>query len=137
MKIPCKMEIQILHRHHLRIAAAGRAALDAKAWPERGLPQGDDSLFPESGKSLPQSHGDRGLSLPGGSRVDSRHKDQPSLRILLDLLYVSFRKLRLIPAVNLQILLSDSDPLRHLRDRGKLRRLGDLNICFHVTFPSL
>ena len=43
VEIAGEMEIDVLHRHDLGIAAAGRAALDAEAGPERGLAQADAS----------------------------------------------------------------------------------------------
>ena len=46
MKIAGKMKVDILHRHHLRIAAAGRAALNAEDRSQGGLPQGDDCFLP-------------------------------------------------------------------------------------------
>ena len=40
MDITGQMEIEILHRDHLRISAAGCATFDAKSWTLRGLPDG-------------------------------------------------------------------------------------------------
>ena len=131
MKITRKVEIQVLHRHDLGITAARRTALDTEARSERRLTQGNDSLFPQSGKSLPKSHGDRSLPLPSRGGIDRRHQNQPPFRVLFELLYVFFRKLRLIFAVNLQIFLFDTDLPRHLRDRDQFRRLRDFNVSLH------
>ena len=45
MKITREMEIQILHRHHLGIAAAGRAAFDAEARPKGRFAQSQHGLL--------------------------------------------------------------------------------------------
>ena len=38
------MEVEILHRHDLRVAAAGRASLDAEDRAERRLAQAEDAF---------------------------------------------------------------------------------------------
>ena len=57
MHIASKMKIDVLHRDHLRIAAAGRAALDAEHRPEGRLPQGQHRLFAQPMQRIAQSYG--------------------------------------------------------------------------------
>ena len=45
VQIARKMQIDVRHGHHLRVAAARRAALYPKYRPQRRLPQGEAYLF--------------------------------------------------------------------------------------------
>ena len=45
MKIAGKMQVDVLHRHDLRIAAAGRAAFHAEGRTERRLANAQHRLF--------------------------------------------------------------------------------------------
>ncbi len=51
-----EMEIDVLHRHHLRETAAGSAALDAKHRPHRGLSQTDDGFLAQAVQCITQPH---------------------------------------------------------------------------------
>ena len=83
-----KMEIDVLHRHDLRIAAARSAALHAEHRPERRLPQRDDRPLPQLCHCLPEPHGRRRFALPGRRGVDRGHEDQlavlPGGKVSLD-----------------------------------------------------
>ncbi len=48
MEVAGEVEVDVLHRHDLRIAAAGRAALDAEAGAEAGLAQRRDGLLADA-----------------------------------------------------------------------------------------
>src|SRR5262249_55227861 len=52
MEIAGEMQINVLHRHDLGIAAAGGPALDAEAWAERGLANTQHRLFAEIIESI-------------------------------------------------------------------------------------
>ena len=54
VEIAGEMEIDVLHRHHLRVAAAGGAALHAEAGPEARLADADDGLLAESLSASPR-----------------------------------------------------------------------------------
>ncbi len=48
VEIAGEMEIDVLHRHHLRVAAAGGAALHAEAGPEARLADADDGFLADA-----------------------------------------------------------------------------------------
>ena len=88
MKIAGKMQVQLFHGHHLRIAASCGAAFDTEAGPQGGLPQRHHGLLPQTGESLSQSHAGGGLSLPCRSGIDGRHQHQLSVLFLLQAIQV-------------------------------------------------
>jgi hypothetical protein len=63
VKIAGEMEVHVLHRHDLRIAAAGRAALHAEAGPERGLADADRGLLADPVQPVAETHRGRRLAL--------------------------------------------------------------------------
>src|SRR5262249_45110750 len=52
VEIAGEVEVDVLHRHDLGVAAAGGAALHAKAGAEAGLTQADDSLLADPVKPV-------------------------------------------------------------------------------------
>ena len=121
-----KMQVDVLHRHHLRIAAARRAALDAEHRPQRRLPQRHHGLFPDAAQPVRQP--DRGgrFALARRGRRDGGDQDQPTGRSVL--LQKRQRQFRLIPPVGRQIVRSDADLLGDLIDPPHPAALRDLDI---------
>ena len=58
-----EMEVDVLHRDDLGVAAAGGSPLHAEARPERGLAQRDDRALAEAVERLAEAHGRRRLAL--------------------------------------------------------------------------
>ena len=75
-----EVEVDVLHRHDLGIAAPGRPALDAEARAEGWLAQRGDSLLAD----LVEAHGKtdvgRGLALAGRGRSDGRAEYELAIR---------------------------------------------------------
>ena len=46
VQVAGEVEVHLLHRHDLRVAAAGRAALDPEDRPERGLAETENGALP-------------------------------------------------------------------------------------------
>ncbi len=65
MEIAGEMEVDILHRHDLRIATAGSPALDAEARPERRLAHADDGLLADQIEPVAETDSGRRLALAG------------------------------------------------------------------------
>src|SRR5208283_5827885 len=70
------MEVDLVHRHDLGVASAGRAALQAEAGTERGLAQTDDRLPADAVERIAEADRRRRLALAGRGRVDRRHKNE-------------------------------------------------------------
>ena len=136
MEVSGKMEIQILHRDYLSVPAAGSAALDPEARPERRLSQGKHCVFAELCHCLAQPDRGRCLSLPGRRRVDRSHKDKLPVLPVFDAVPEFVGKLCLIFSVKLQFILHDTRARRHVPDMFHFCFLSDLNICLHF-FPPL
>ena len=79
VQVAGEVEVQVLHRHDLRVAAAGGAALDAEDRAERRLAEAEDRLAADVAEALRER--DRGgrLALAGRRRRDRR--DVHDLRI--------------------------------------------------------
>ena len=75
-KSPVKCRLMLLHRHDLRVAAAGRAALHAEAGAERRLAQADRRALADAVQRVAEADRGRGLALAGRRRVDRRDQDQ-------------------------------------------------------------
>ena len=71
-----EVQVDLLHRHHLRVAAAGRAALQAEHRPERGLAQADDGARSDAVERVAQAHGGGGLAFAGRRGRDRGHQHQ-------------------------------------------------------------
>ena len=79
MEVAREVEIDLLHRQHLRIAATCCTALHSEARPQRGFSQGHCSVLADLIQSQCQTDTDRGLADTGFRRADRGHKDQPTL----------------------------------------------------------
>ena len=76
VKVAREMQVDLVHRHDLRIPAARRAALDAEHRPERRLAQRDDRLFADAGHRLSQPDGGGRFALAGRRGGDGGDEDE-------------------------------------------------------------
>ena len=60
-----EVEVDVLHWHHLRVAAAGRATFHAEHGPQRRLAQTDDGFFADVVQRIAQAHRRRRLAFAG------------------------------------------------------------------------
>ena len=121
VEVAGEVEVDILHRDDLRIAAAGRAALDAEDRAEGRLTQSDKDVLAELAHTVGQADRRGGLAFACGGGVDGGDEDELTLRVGL-FLQDAVVDLGLILAVLLQILLVDA------------RGLGDLSDGLHGGF---
>ncbi len=126
------MQVDVLHRDDLRVAAARRAPLDAEHGAERRFPQGQHGAFPDSFHGLGQADGDGGLALARRGGVDGRHENQPAVFSAGEPFPQALLQLGLVPAVKLQFVFTDAQLRRNLRDGPQLCLLRDLNIRKHL-----
>ena len=75
VKVAGKMQIDVFHRHHLRIAATGGAALHAEARAERGFAQTNYGAMARAIECIAQSHGGGGFAFArrGGANGRDQH----------------------------------------------------------------
>ena len=120
VEIAGEMEVDVLHRHHLGIAAAGGAALHAEARPERRLARAADRLLADPVEAVAQAHRRRGLALAGGRRGDRGDQDQASVGPVGDLLDEIEADLGDVLAVRLDAHLSDTPSLAAISPIGSM-----------------
>ena len=137
MKIPGEMQVDVLHRNNLRIAAACRAALQAKAWPQGRLPQGDHHFLPLMMERIRKPHAVRGLALSRRCRVDGRHEHQFPVGTSLQFLPHRKGQLCLVLSVKLQLILRDAKLLRYFFDRTNICLLRNFHIRLHIPYAPL
>ena len=114
VKIAGKMKVYVLHRDDLGIAAAGRAALDAKHRPQRRLAQRGERVFSAAAERIGKADGGRSLSLARRCRRDGRDENELSVRRGGLFAQQVERNFRLVSAVRLNVCFADA------RSRGDL-----------------
>ena len=126
-----EVEVEVLHRHDLGVAAAGGAALDPEHRAERGLTQAEHRPLADLAEALRERDGGRRLALAGLRRRDRRDADE--LRVGLRRQPVEHRQpdLRLVVSVELDLVRLEADLGGDVRDRPELRGLGDLEARQH------
>ena len=116
VQVAREVQVQVLHRDDLGVAAARRAALHAEHGAERRLAQAEHRLPPEGAESLRQGDGRRRLPLPRRGRRDRRDVDELRVRAVAEPIDDREVDLRLVAPVL-------SRP-RRARGRARRRRRG-------------
>ena len=80
VKVAGEVEVDVLHRHDLGIAAAGGAAFHAERRPERGLADAQHRLLADIIKRIGQADGRGRLALARRRRIDRADQDQLAVR---------------------------------------------------------
>ena len=112
VEIAGEVEVDVLHRHDLRVAAAGRAAFHAEAGAERGLAQADRGALADAVQRVAEPDGRRRLSLAGRRRADRGDEDQLAVGPAGERSDELRRDLRLVVAVGLEALRRNAELLR-------------------------
>ena len=110
VEIAREVEVDVLHGHHLRIAPAGRPALEAEARPQARLAQADHGLLADAPEAVAQAHGGRRLALARGRGGDGGDQDQLALGAALEGIDMLERHLGLVAAVALERAGRDPSP---------------------------
>ncbi len=76
VEVAVEMQVDLLHRRDLGIAAAGAAALDAEAGAHGRFAQADDGSLAEAIEGVGQADAGGGLAFAGRGGVDGRDEDQ-------------------------------------------------------------
>ena len=134
MEVTGKMQVDVLHGHHLSIPAAGCSALDAEYRPQGRLAQRDGHVLSDAPESIAQADGRGGLSLACRRRGDRGHQDQLSVLFRPGLEH-SRVDLGLVAPIGLYIGFLDVGLRSDLLNGLHLTRLSNFNIC-HGFLPS-
>ena len=129
VEVAGEMQVDVLHRDHLRVAAACRATLHAEAGAERGLAQRAHRLLADVVERIGEADRRGRLAFAGRRRRDRRHQDQLAVRLVLERLDEVHRHLGLVVAVGFEVLQRDAElVLRDVRDALRLCGLRDFNV---------
>ena len=79
MQIAGKVQVDVLHGHHLCIAAAGSAALYAEHGAKAGLAQAEHGLFAQRVHGVGQTYAGSSFAFTGRGGADGGDKDQLAL----------------------------------------------------------
>ena len=127
-----EVQIDVFHRHDLREAAAGRAALHAEHRPQARLAQADDRLLADLIERIAESDRGRGLAFAGGRRAQRRHQNQLAVGFVLQAVDEVEADLGLVMAVGFNACCRDAEAGGDLGDRLQGCALGDLDVGTHV-----
>ena len=128
MEIPGEMQVDVLHRHHLCVAAAGRAALHAEARPERWLADADGRFLADPVQPVAQADRRGRLAFSGRRRVDRCDQNQPAFGSVGQTPGKRGGDFGLVVPVGQEMLLLDAQPGRHPRDGFQMGFPRDLDI---------
>ena len=127
-----EVEVDVLHRHHLGVAASGRATLDAEDRPERRLPQREHRATADLAESLRQRDRGRRLALARRRRRDRGDVDQLRVRRIGEAVEDREIDLRLVAAEELELVRLDPGLGRDVGDGAHDGRLGDFETGEHL-----
>ena len=126
VEVSGEVQVDVLHRHHLGVAAAGGAALDAKDGAEARLAQGEHGVLAHAVEGVGQAHRGGGLALAGRRGVDGGHEDElGAARLVGDLGDVDLGH---VVAVRHELVVGEAQALGHALDGPDLGLLGNLDI---------
>ena len=132
MDVAGEVEVDVLHRHHLCVAAAGCAALHAEDRAEGGFTEAEHGLFAYGVHGVGQTHAGGRLALTGRGGADGRDEDELALlRCLVDEAVVY---LGLIAAIGDHVLVGKAQTGGDVGDGLHFGFLCDLNIRLHQRF---
>ena len=125
------MQIDVLHRNDLRIAAAGGAALHAEHRSQARFAQADDGLLADLVQRIAESDRGRGLALAGRRGAQGGHQNELAVGLVLQAVDVVERDLGLVVAVVLDARGGNAEAGGDFGDRLQGCALRDLNIGTH------
>jgi hypothetical protein len=133
VEIAGEMEVDVLHRHDLRVAAAGSAPLHPEAGAERRLADADDGLLADGIERVAETDRGRGLAFAGCGRRDGRDEDQLAVGALRERGDIVERDLCLVMPVRQEVLGGDAELFgRNIQNGPHRGGLTDLDVGFGV-----
>ena len=124
-----QVQVEVLHRDDLAVAATGGPALDPEHRPERRLADAHRGSLADVVEALAQPDGRGRLALAQGRRRDGRHDHVLAARPLrLEALDGGERDLGLGRAVQLQLVVGDAQFAGDVDDRARRDGAGDVQV---------
>ena len=124
-----KVQVNVFHRHNLRIAAAGRAAFQSEAGAERRLAQRQHDFFAAELQSVGQTDGYCRFSLAGRGRSNRRDQNEFSFqRFGGQFVQLCKADFGLVPAVKFQVFFAKSGLFGNASNRFRLVLLRNFNV---------
>ena len=121
------MQVDVLHRDDLCVAAPGRAALHAEDRPERWFAQADHRLLADMIESVAQPDRRSRLALARGRGADRRNENELRVRPRLQAVEVFKRHLGLVMPVGFQVFFCDAELGE--RDLGDASLAGGMKLA--------
>ena len=131
MQVTAEMQVDLLHRKHLRVATAGSPSLDAEDRSHRGFPNHAAGIVPARVEALIEADGGQGLALSEGSRADAGDQNEMApvpVLLGLDGLPVDLGDVR--PVEN-QVTASQSELFSHRLYGAHRGTPGDIEVAVH------
>ena len=131
VEVASKVQVNLVHRQNLCIAAAGSTAFHAKAGTQRGFAQSHHGLLANAVHTQSQTHADGGLAYASLGGSDGRNQYQAAL---LYLLLVDEREGQFgyVSAIRFHHLIADTESLSNLCDWFQRGLACNFNVAFHV-----
>ena len=123
VEVAREVEVDVLHGDDLRVAAARRAAFHPEHGSERRLADAERGVLADLAERLRHADRDRRLALARRRRIDSGHQHQAASRLATR--QRAKPHLRLVLAVQLDLVVVESQFRCDVRYRAQPRRLGD------------
>ena len=129
VEVAGEMQVDPFHRHDLRVAAAGRAALAPEHRPQRRLAERDDGAPPDAVERVAQPDRRRRLALARRGRVDRGDEHELAGRARLQTVDEGLRQLGDVLAVRFERVHRNARARRDLgnRQQGRGARDGEID----------
>src|SRR5271155_3985938 len=125
------MEVDLVHRHDLRVASARRASLQAETGTERGLAQADDRLLADAVERVAETDRRRRLALARRRRADRGHENELAVGPVAETAKKIILELGDEAAERVQCGFGRPDLRGDLRDRLQTRSARDFDVRPH------
>ena len=128
VEVTGEVQVDVFHRHHLRVATTGSATLHTKHGSQRRFAQRNHRALADPVQCVSQADHGGGLAFAGRRRADGGDQHQLAVRAGL-LVQPGQIDLGLVVAIRFQRQRRNAQALlRHLQHRLERCRLGDFNV---------
>ena len=122
------MQVDVFHGHHLRHAAAGRAALHAKHRAQTGLAQANNGFLTDAVERVAQAHSGGGLALARRCGADGGDQNQFAVGAVVQAVHIFQRHFCLVAAIRVERIVRDAQACGDLADGLHGGLLGDFDV---------